>query len=94
MAAKKQTKQPVSIEDLRAEFRKDVSDIFARNDTLGFHSEVSALIDRYMDRIVERALVKFDVAFIDKKRQLKLGELADQFFTTIKLNDNYNPEAK
>jgi len=72
-----------TLEEIRAELVAEIQMLSVAGD----RGSVGALMSRFTDRMVERALRKFDMSIEDKKRQLELGELADKFFQRVKIND-------
>lgn len=71
-------------EEIRAELISEIEELQYSSDSA---SKVGPIMKAFNQRMVEAALLKFDKAVEDKKRQLELGELADKFFQRIKLND-------
>lgn len=73
-----------TIDEIRADFMRDLNTLFGGNVET---RQIANVMMSYRDRMVQNALERFDEAIKDKQRQLKLGELADQFFQAIKLGE-------
>lgn len=72
-----------SVKQIRKELQDEIGSI-ARLEIIDGGAisiaQVTSALHTYTDKLVERALLKFEAGIADKKRQIALGELADEFF--------------
>lgn len=76
-----------SIEEIREDMIRELSEVFSHHgpSVLDINRNVTSVINMAQQKVVDRALARFEESLEDKMRWLKMGEAADLFTQAMKL---------